>query len=198
MLGQLAERGQMHGHEIRRNAERTDVGVWGGVPIGSLYRELHLMADEGLVEAVRSEQIGRRPERTIYQITRDGRIELEVLREQALREFSHPADPIGVALLFAGGPDPAMWTQLLASRRRHIAALLQNMSEERARHSARARLTPLAVAAFRRGELRLAAELAWYAECDALLAELEPDPVQAGPPGALPAPQPESEPAAEP
>lgn len=173
VLGQLAEHGAMHGHEIRRRAERTDVAEWGGVPIGSLYRELRLMAEEGLVVAVRSEQVGRRPERTIYEITDDGWGELAVLRERAVREFSHPADPVGVALLFAGGLTAAEWAELLAPRRRHISAVLQALAEERQRHTAHGHLGPLAIAAFRRGELHLQAELAWYTECDQLLDRLE-------------------------
>lgn len=172
VLGQLAEHGALHGHEIRRRAERTDVAEWGGVPIGSLYRELHAMAEEGLVVAARSEQVGRRPARTVYEITAQGRGELAVLREQALREFSHPADPVGVALLFAGGLTTAEWAQLLAPRRRHISAVLASLAEERERHTAHGHLGPLAVAAFRRGELRLHAELTWYTECDQLLASL--------------------------
>jgi DNA-binding PadR family transcriptional regulator len=171
VLGQLAEHGPLHGHEIRRRAERTDVAEWGGVPIGSLYRELHLLAEEGLVVAVRSEQVGRRPARTIYEITREGTLELGVLREQALREFHHPPDPVGVALLFAGGPSAAEWGELLAPRRRQIAAVMTSLGEERARHTAHGYLGPLAIAAFRRGELALHAELAWYDEVDQLLAE---------------------------
>jgi hypothetical protein len=77
-----------------------------------------------------------------------------------------------VALLFAGGPSPAEWAELLAPRRRHITAVLASLGEERQRHTARGYLGPLAIAAFRRGELALQAELAWYDECDELLAEL--------------------------
>ena len=39
-LGILARSGPSHGHHIRRVAELTDVGEWGGVSVGALYREL--------------------------------------------------------------------------------------------------------------------------------------------------------------
>jgi DNA-binding PadR family transcriptional regulator len=63
-LGTLARYGPQHGHQIRRLAELTNVGEWGGVSVGALYRELRAMEREGLVEALRTEKVGRRPERT--------------------------------------------------------------------------------------------------------------------------------------
>ena len=73
VLGTLARHGQQHGHQIRRIAEVTNVGEWGGVSVGALYRELRGMEAEGLVAAVRTEQVGRRPARTVYEITGEGR-----------------------------------------------------------------------------------------------------------------------------
>src|SRR6185437_17081255 len=97
-LGILA-RGPRHGHQIRRDAEITNVGEWGGVSVGALYRELHRMEEEGLVEPLRSEQVGKRPARTIYQITDEGFRELHILWEQAIGEIHPNPDPLGVALL---------------------------------------------------------------------------------------------------
>ena len=59
ILGVLAERGPMHGHQIRRTAELTNAEVWGGITGGALYAELRKLDGEGLVEAVREEQVGR-------------------------------------------------------------------------------------------------------------------------------------------
>ena len=59
VLGILATQGPRHGHQIRRAAEITNVGEWGGVSVGALYRELRTMDAEGLVTAVRTEQVGR-------------------------------------------------------------------------------------------------------------------------------------------
>src|SRR5690349_24938706 len=101
VLGTLARHGPRHGHEIRRIAEVTNVGEWGGVSVGALYRELRAMEAEGLVEAVRTEQVGRRPARTVYAITSEGTMELRMLAEQAIRSTQPPPDPLGVALSFA-------------------------------------------------------------------------------------------------
>ena len=100
-LGMLAEHGPMHGHQIRRWAEATNVDEWGGVSVGALYRELRHMEAEGLIEALRTEQVGRRPARTVYAMSGDGELELRSLRAQALRATVSGADPVAVALSFA-------------------------------------------------------------------------------------------------
>ena len=59
VLGLLAEGGPMYGHQLRRQADSMHVESWGGVSPGALNRELHQLEAEGLIELVRSEQIGR-------------------------------------------------------------------------------------------------------------------------------------------
>ena len=122
-LGILARNGPSHGHQIRRLADLTDVGEWGGVSVGALYRELRAMEREGLVEAARTEKVGNRPERTVYAITDEGRLELTALREQAIKPpLASGPDPLGVALLFAAdGMDPAELRRTLRARREMLA-----------------------------------------------------------------------------
>jgi DNA-binding PadR family transcriptional regulator len=164
ILGLLAERGPMHGHRIRRTAELTNAEVWGGITGGALYAELRKLSGEGLIEAIREEQVGRRPARTVYQITEEGRLELVVQRDAALEVVFGSADPLSVVLLFAAGTDPAELSERLAARRRRIEGQLAAMAAERERLTGQGVLPPLAVAAFRRGELRLEAELRWHEE----------------------------------
>jgi DNA-binding PadR family transcriptional regulator len=171
ILGLLAERGPMHGHQIRRTAELTNAGVWGGITGGALYAELRKLDGEGLVEAVREEQVGRRPARTVYQITGEGRLELVVQRDAALEVVFGSADPVSVVLLFAAGADPSELGERLAARRRRVAGQLETMAAERERLTRQGVLPPLAVAAFRRGELRLEAELRWHEEFGRQLAD---------------------------
>ena len=164
ILGVLAERGPMHGHQIRRTAELTNAEVWGGITGGALYAELRKLSSEGLIDAVREEREGRRPARTVYQITEEGRLELVVQRDAALEVVFGSADPVSVVLLFAAGADPAELNGRLAERRRRIEAQLAAMTAERQRLTGQEKLPLLAVAAFRRGELRLEAELRWHDE----------------------------------
>jgi DNA-binding PadR family transcriptional regulator len=164
ILGLLAGRGPMHGHQIRRTAELTDASVWGGITGGALYAELRKLEGEELVQAVRTEQVGRRPARTVYEITGEGQLELAIQRDAALEVVFGSADPVSVVLLFAAGADADELGDRLAARRRRVAAQLAAMAGERERLTGRGVLPPLAVTAFRRGELRLEAELRWHEE----------------------------------
>jgi len=170
ILGLLAGRGPMHGHQIRRTAELTDAEVWGGITGGALYAELRRLDAEGLIRAVREEQVGRRPARTVYAITAEGREELVIQRDTALEVVFGSADPVSVVLLFAARAGGAELGERLAARRRRVAAQLESMAAERERLTAQGILRPLAVAAFRRGELRLEAELRWHGEFERHLA----------------------------
>jgi DNA-binding PadR family transcriptional regulator len=168
-LGILA-RGPRHGHQIRRDAEITNVGEWGGVSVGALYRELHRMEEEGLIEPLRSEQVGKRPARTIYQITDEGFRELHILWEQAIGEIHPNPDPLGVALLFAGAGEPEVVARLLRARRQKLAIMLEQLTAERERLEAQGHLSPSDLAVMRRGEMHLNAELSWHTEFDDSLA----------------------------
>ncbi|HET7095198.1 MAG TPA: PadR family transcriptional regulator, partial [Thermomicrobiales bacterium] len=81
ILGMLARRGEMHGHQIRRAAQIDRTELWADIKPGALYGALHRMADEGVIVAVRTEQAGNRPARTIYSITDEGRQELASYRD---------------------------------------------------------------------------------------------------------------------
>ena len=170
ILGVLAERGPMHGHQIRRIAELTNAEAWGGITGGALYAELRRLDADGLVRAVRAEQVGRRPARTVYQVTDEGRLELVVQRDAALEVVLGSADPVSVVLLFAAGSDAPDLSERLAARRRRVAGQLEAMTAERERLTGQGTLSALAIAAFRRGELRLEAELRWHEEFERRIA----------------------------
>jgi DNA-binding PadR family transcriptional regulator len=174
-LGTLASHGPQHGHQIRRTAEVTNVGEWGGVSVGALYRELKLMAAEGLVTELRTEQLSRRPARTIYAITDQGYLELAMLRERAVRNFHPAADPLGVALTFSGeGEDPEEFAGWLEARRDFIKIAVRQISSERERLVAKGYIGPLQAAVMRRSELTMLAELHWHEELEQALAGVRP------------------------
>lgn len=170
ILGVLAERGPMHGHQIRRLAELTNAEAWGGITGGALYAELRRLDADGLVRAIRAEQVGRRPARTVYEVTDEGRLELIVQRDAALEVVFGSADPVSVVLLFAAASGASDLSERLAARRRRLAGQLEAMVTERERLTGQGLLSPLAIAAFRRGELRLEAELRWHEEFEQQIA----------------------------
>ena len=152
-LGILARSGPSHGHHIRRVADLTDVGEWGGVSVGALYRELRAMEREGLVEAARTEKVGNRPERTVYAITAEGQLELTTLREQAIRPLGSGPDPLGVALLFAAdGMDPEELRRTLRTRREMLAIAVAQVAADREQLIAKGFIDVLAAAVMRRGD----------------------------------------------
>jgi DNA-binding PadR family transcriptional regulator len=170
-LGILARSGPSHGHHIRRVADVTNVGEWGGVSVGALYRELRAMEREGLVEAARTEKVGNRPERTVYAITAEGQLELTTLREQAIRPLGSGLDPIGVALLFAAdGMDPEELRRTLRARREMLAIAAGQIAADREQLIAKGFLDLLSAAVMRRGIMTTEAEIRWHDELDAALA----------------------------
>jgi DNA-binding PadR family transcriptional regulator len=175
VLGTLARHGPRHGHEIRRLAELTNVSEWGGVSVGALYRELRTMETEGLVEPVRTEQVGRRPARTVYEITDEGRLELAMLRERAVRGTHWGPDPLGVALTFSGaGVDRDELLSWMRGRREMFAIAASQIEAERQRLVTRGYLGPVEAAVMYRGQLHAETEVRWHDEFAKILAELPP------------------------
>lgn len=173
VLGTLASHGPMHGHQIRRIAEISNVGQWGGVSVGALYRELRQMDGDGLVEAVRTEKVGRRPARTIYAITDEGQLELQVLRGRAMLEMSSGPDPLGVALAFAWhGIDLQEATDTMRRRREQMAIAAEHLAAEAQRLLAKGYIGPAQAAVMRRGVMHIETEVRWHDEFAKTLAEL--------------------------
>jgi DNA-binding PadR family transcriptional regulator len=169
VLGLLAEHGPMHGHQLRRQADSMHVECWGGVSPGALYRELHQLESEGLIELLRSEQVGRRPQRTVYRISDAGLAALSTLRERTLTAWVRPPDAVGVGLLFGALRDPGEVSALLEHRRQATAEALDTLVAKRACLEERDSVSPAVLTVFRRGELYLQAELAWHEEYAAQL-----------------------------
>ncbi|HEX7981644.1 MAG TPA: PadR family transcriptional regulator [Gemmatimonadaceae bacterium] len=175
LLGALDRHGPRHGHRIRRAAEQANVAAWGGVTVGALYREMKALDAEGLIAALRTETEGRRPARTIYEITPEGRRELAILREQALAEPKQAPDAVSVALAFGGVGERGVALPLLRVRRDVLQREVEGIAAERARLVAEGILGAVDAAVFRRGELLRAAEVAWIDETLlALEAEAKP------------------------
>jgi DNA-binding PadR family transcriptional regulator len=170
-LGTLARYGPQHGHQIRRLADLTNVGEWGGVSAGALYRELRSMESEGLVETVRTEQVGRRPARTVYEITGEGRVELQSLREQAIKPTGFAPDALGVALTFAAeGMDLSELRDTLRARRNRLEISAVELAAELERLTAKGYLGVFQAAIMRRGVLHYETEVRWHDALDAELA----------------------------
>ncbi len=164
VLGALARRGPMYGHQIRRNARTGRADLWSDVRPGSLYGALHRLAAEGLIETVRTEQPGNLPARTVYAITAEGQRELRALRAEALTEVGLRPDPVDLALVMSGDLDGDVLRGYVEDRIR----VLRAQAASYAHHGERIwpDQTPDQVVAddlvAEHARLRIEAELAWH------------------------------------
>jgi DNA-binding PadR family transcriptional regulator len=160
VLGALAKRGPMYGHQLRRHARMDRADLWSDVRPGSLYGALHRLAAEGLIEPVRTEQAGAMPARTVYAITAEGRSELRALRAEALQEAGLRPDPVDLALAMSGDLDQD-------TLRAYIGARIQALSAQAAQFDQQGeRAWPDQTVAddlvVEHARLRMRAELEWH------------------------------------
>jgi DNA-binding PadR family transcriptional regulator len=160
ILGALAKRGPMYGHQLRRDARMDRADLWSDVRPGSLYGALHRMAAEGLIEPLRVEQAGNLPARTVYQITVEGRRELRVLRAEALAEVGLRPDPVDLALAMSGDLDSDTLRGYLDDRVRVLTARAAQFDHHRDRTWPDQTIADDLVVEHAR--LRIGAELAWH------------------------------------
>jgi len=111
----------VHGYDVRRELMAWNADSWGKVGPGSVYHALKKMADEGLLEAVATEQVGNRPARTSYRVTPKGEREFIEQLYRLWWTFQPPYDPYITALAFM----PALPRREAAEALRHRAQMLQ-------------------------------------------------------------------------
>jgi DNA-binding PadR family transcriptional regulator len=160
VLGALAKRGPMYGHQLRRGARLDRADLWSDVRPGSLYGALHRLAAEGLIEALRTEQAGRLPARTVYAITDEGRRELKALRAEAFHEAGLRPDPVDLALAMSGDLDEDVLRGYLDDRIRLLSAQAARFARQADRAWPDQTVADDLVAEHAR--LRIEAELAWH------------------------------------
>ena len=160
ILGALARRGPMYGHQLRRDARLDRTEMWSDVRPGSLYGALHRLAAEGLIEPLRTEQDGQLPARTVYAITDEGRRELRALRAEAWQEIRHRPDPVDLALAMSDDLDEDTLRGYLDDRIRVLSARTAQFDHERDR--AWPDQTVADDLVIEHARLRLGAELAWH------------------------------------
>ncbi|WP_409491133.1 PadR family transcriptional regulator [Amycolatopsis sp. cmx-11-12] len=160
ILGALAKRGPMHGHQLRREARMDRTELWSQVKPGSLYGALHRLEGEKLIEPVRTEQLGALPARTVYSITAEGHRELRALRDEAFAEVGLKPDPVDLALVVSGDLDREMVRGYLEDR---LAALTAQATQFG--HLGERRWPDQSVAddlVLEHARLRIEAELKWH------------------------------------
>lgn len=157
----------MHGYQIQQAAKVDRTELWTDVKPGSLYNALHRMAEEGLLEVVRTERQGSSPARTVYGITPAGRHELVAQRNASLRQVGIHPDPLDLALQYVPDLAEEELAGAIGVRRQVLAAQLAMLEQELT--IAAPYLVGLEAMTFEHSLVRLRAELSWH---DALLEAL--------------------------
>jgi DNA-binding PadR family transcriptional regulator len=160
VLGALFRHGPMYGHQIRRDARMDRADLWSEVRPGSLYGALHRLSAEGLIEAVRTEQSGNLPARTVYAITAEGQRELRVLRAEALQETGLRPDPVDLALVMSDDLDAGVLRGYVEDRIRALATRAAQFTHHGERTWPDQTVADDLV--LEHARLRIEAELAWH------------------------------------
>ena len=173
ILGTLAASGPLHGHQIRQQAQNDRTESWADVQVGSVYGALKRLASEDLIREVRTEKVGNRPERTVYEITPEGRRTLAAIHEKALRELDRHHDPFDLALAQARVIPEEHLEQIVKNR---IGALRVQLDTQR--HAAEAAdpyLNEAERLVIQHLIARTEAEIRWHTEVAARIPKIAAD-----------------------
>jgi DNA-binding PadR family transcriptional regulator len=173
ILGTLAASGPLHGHQIRHQAQNDRTETWTDIQVGSVYGALKRLANEDLIREVRTEKVGNRPERTVYEITPAGRQSLAAIHASALRDLDRHFDPFDLALAQARHIPEEHLEQIVENR---LAALRVQLAEQ---HQVAEQSDPYLNEAERMViahlMARTEAEIGWHTELAARLEKIAAD-----------------------
>ncbi|MBN1139022.1 MAG: PadR family transcriptional regulator [Anaerolineae bacterium] len=159
ILGLLRER-PLYGYELKQIIEEH-MGDWTNIAFGSIYFALGKLAEEGFVEQVATEREGRRPSRTVYQITGAGRAEFLRLLRQVLAEVERHYYAIDIGLAFMQALSVEEVKGYLEGRIAQLQGIVQHIAEHQSEQMARPEVPAVAAAVFDHGLAHFQAELDW-------------------------------------
>jgi len=170
ILGLLRER-PLYGYEIKQIIEEH-MSDWTSIAFGSIYFALEKLAEEKFVERVEVEQKGKRPSRSVYQITDAGREEFLRLLRESWQQFEREYYPLDICLFFLDSLPLGEVINYLKSRKEALQSALVYVNGHREEQLAFPEVPPLAAAIFDHTIVHTQAELQWVTD---LLKKLERD-----------------------
>jgi len=159
ILGLLRDR-PLYGYELKQILEEH-MGDWTNIAFGSIYFALGKLAEEGFIEQVAVEQEGRRPSRSVYQITEAGQAEFLRLLREVWSEVERHYHAIDVGLVFMTALPREEVRSYLQGRVAQLEGIVQHVTEHRAEQMAQPEVPSLAAAVFDHGLAHFRAELDW-------------------------------------
>jgi DNA-binding PadR family transcriptional regulator len=168
ILGLLRER-PLYGYEIKQIIEEH-MSDWTSIAFGSIYFALDKLAQEQFVEKVGVEQEGKRPSRSVYQITQAGRDEFVRLLREGWQKFELQYFGMDIYLFFMGVLPLEEVKGYLQQRLAILESVVDHLQSHRAEVLANPEVPRLAGAIFDHSLVHTQAELNWIAD---LLDKLE-------------------------
>jgi DNA-binding PadR family transcriptional regulator len=170
ILGLLRQR-SLYGYEIKQIIE-DHMGDWTSIAFGSIYFALDKLAEEGFVEKVSVEQKGKRPSRSVYQITELGREEFLRLLRESWQQVEREYYSLDVCLFFLESLPLEEVKQYLRTRHSALQESLQYIQNHRDEQLSNPEVPLLAGAIFDHTLIHTQAELNWLSD---LLQKIEND-----------------------
>ena len=116
ILWLLAE-GPLHGYRVRKILAAPALAFWFRIEDAAIYSMLRSFVKQGLAREEGQERDGRRPSRTMFRITRQGRDALHDALTAAWQAVGRDHDPVSAALAAADAFESAEIRALLHRRR---------------------------------------------------------------------------------
>lgn len=135
LLGVLLRKQPIHGYDVRRELELWHADKWANIAYGSIYSALSKMADEGLVQAINTDQSERQGARTEYVITECGKQEFSRLLHEYWWELKPTIDPFQIALTFMDNLSPSELLDALHDRADKLHSSLLTLEHVHPEHS---------------------------------------------------------------
>ena len=159
LLGLLRER-PLYGYEIKQIIEEQ-MSDWTSIAFGSIYFALDKLAEEKFVEKVEVEQKGKRPSRSVYQITPSGRKEFYRLLRETWQQFDRSYFPLDICLFFLDSLSLEEVTSYLQARKKNLQVALEYVQRHRSEELELPDVPPIAANIFDHTIVHVQAELEW-------------------------------------
>ncbi len=159
ILGLLRER-PLYGYELKQVIEEH-MGDWTNIAFGSIYYGLDKLDEEGFIEQVAVEQEGRRPSRSVYQITEAGQVEFLRLLREVWGEVERHYYAIDIGLMFMEALSREEVLGYLEGRIAQLEGILHHIAEHREEQLVQPEVPPLAGMVFEHSLAHFRAELDW-------------------------------------
>jgi DNA-binding PadR family transcriptional regulator len=159
----LLSRQPLYGYEIKHIIE-DHMGDWTDIKFGSIYFALSKLTEAGDLEIIAETRTGKRPAKTVYQITPKGKTEFFRLLKQLWSEHKQTYYPLDIALFFMDNLDRAEVDQYLQNRIQIVKDQLDKLKRHREEHRRNSAVPKQAFAIINHSCYHLESEYNWLQE----------------------------------